>query len=185
MEGKLAEQLAVPPDDPVDHDHQVVGPASARRRRRLPPVSSSQVTHSPPAHARTHAREPAETSGGRRTGARRRGGAREKRVAALKREAGLVRRVATRRRNGTDEGGGVRKRLPGLGSGLVSWCGSESDRWPPPCVLPHLSVCQTDQAEPGGLRRAMKERNRQQPRGLTTMALVPVVSNSKTTCIGR
>ena len=122
MEGKLAEQLAVPPDDPVDHDHQVVGPASGRRRRRLPPVSSSQVTHSPP---RAHGREPAGTSRGRRTGARRRGEVcTGKRAAALKREAGLVRvrRVATRRRNGTDEGGGVRKRLPGLGSGLV-WIG--------------------------------------------------------------
>jgi len=52
MEGRSAraKQAAEPPDDPVDHDHQVVGPGGSFRRpflgHRLPPVPSSQVTHS-------------------------------------------------------------------------------------------------------------------------------------------
>nr|CAB3450559.1 unnamed protein product [Digitaria exilis] len=157
---------AVPPDDPMDHDDQVVGPASGRRwrrvllGRRLPPVSSqrgevegerggeerteevsSQVTHSvfTPRTPRTR------TSGGRwkgsavgRRGQRKGGG------------FGLASSDAEEERNrDEEEGNGFHWRRIGVEGGA----GHEE-----------AATCQIDLAEPGGLRGLpMDERNRQPP----------------------
>lgn len=102
MEGRSAraKQVAVPPDDPVNHDHQVVRPGGGFRRplvgHRLPPVPSSQVTHSRIHHTsqrQAHQRKGLWEGELARAGQR---GAHGKGEAALIRAAVLVWRIGTR-----------------------------------------------------------------------------------------